>query len=392
MPEDAVFDVCLSFAGEHRDYVRGVYEALSVRGVECFFDEPHQVELWGQDLVERFDEVFRKEAQFCVACVSEDWVKRTWPAHERRSALARMLEEPGYLLPVRFDDTEVPGLSPTIGYVDGTILEPHELADLITRKVKRRPRSNFLPLIPNRMIAALGIKADDEEGQVKAVSQARAFLTSLEELNDDAREMAVFVLGFGCTCELPEYVHMPLDRVAEVLGLSVERVKRALKGLRRAHGFSLAALMDDKEDPDGMIDVCLSWEARTPQAAPGNATAVASAMIREAGYQACAACHSDALDRLDFSRTSSMLDWNGDEFERLDENAVPRALRDLTGSLLDEGWALEMTFDQLRFLEPDDLLYEVIPLDDQHDPKCVEQARAALEDLVYGRAGGDRAA
>src|ERR1700753_2154746 len=110
MPDDSTYDVCLSFAGDHRDYVREVYASLALRGVECFFDEPHQVDLWGQDLSQRFDEVFRKEAQFCVACVSSEWVRRSWPAHERRSALARMIEEPGYLLPVRFDDTEVPGL------------------------------------------------------------------------------------------------------------------------------------------------------------------------------------------------------------------------------------------------------------------------------------------
>ena len=148
MTEEVTYDVCLSFAGEQRDFVRELWEALTARGVECFFDEPHQVDLWGRDLAERFDQVFRKEAQFCVACVSREWVDRTWPAHERRSAIARMLEEPGYLLPVRFDDSEVPGLSPTIGYLDGTLLTPAELADLITRKVKRRQRERFLPPIP----------------------------------------------------------------------------------------------------------------------------------------------------------------------------------------------------------------------------------------------------
>jgi hypothetical protein len=164
MPEGVTFDVCLSFAGRDRDYVRSVYESLALRGIECFFDEPHQVEFWGQDLAERFDQIFRKEAQFCVAFVSEEWVQRTWPAHERRSALARMLQDPGYLLPVRFEDIDVPRLSPTIGYLDGTLLEPRELAALITKKVKRRPRQNFVPMNPNRVFAALGLRPGDEDG------------------------------------------------------------------------------------------------------------------------------------------------------------------------------------------------------------------------------------
>ncbi|HET7443519.1 MAG TPA: TIR domain-containing protein [Solirubrobacterales bacterium] len=391
MAEDVVYDVCLSFPGEHRDYVRSVYEALALRGIECFFDEPHQVELWGQDLAERFDRVFRKEAQFCVAFVSEEWVKRTWPAHERRSAVARMLQEPGYLLPVRFDDTEVPGMSPTIGYLDGTILKPHELAELIVKKVKRRPRYNFLPLNPNRMFAALGIRPDDEDGQVKAASQAEAFLTALGNLDSDTREMAVFILGFGCTCRLPESIHMPMDRIATVMDLSVDRTKRALRGIRRAPEFSIVGLVDEDEDPEGGFDLCLSWEPRTPKAPPGDATHVASAMIREAGYQACESCHIGALERLDFSRTSSMLDWNGDEFEVLDENAAPPALRELIGYLLDAGWTYELTFDQLRFLEPDGLFFEVVPLEDRHDPESIKQAREPIEDLVYGTVDENKA-
>lgn len=385
MAEAAPFDVCLSFAGEHRDYVRRVYEALTLRGVECFFDEPHQVELWGQDIAARFDEVFRKEAQFCVACVSSEWVRRTWPSHERRSAIARMIEEPGYLLPVRFDDTEVPGLSPTIGYLNGTVLEPYELADLITRKVKRRPRYDYVPPNPNRLFAALGIEADDEEGQLRAISRAEAFLAALQSLGEKGREMVLFILGWGCPCRAPESVHMPIDRIVKAIDASSpEQVMGALAEIRRSPEFTLSGLLDENGSTEEGFDLCLTWEPRTPKAPPGAATDLANLMIREAGYQACDSCHSKALDRLDFSRMSSLLDWSGDDFEVLDENAAPSALRDLVGCLLDEGWAMEMTFDQLRFLEPQALFYEVVPLEDRHSPECLDAAKEKLEGLLYG--------
>lgn len=185
---------------------------------------------------------------------------------------------------------------------------------------------------------------------------------------------------------------MPMDRAAKVIDLSVDRMKRALRGIRRAPEFSLTGLFDENEDPAAAFDLCLSWEPRTPKAPPGNATAVTSAMIREAGYQACESCRDEALERLDFSRTSSMLDWNGDEFEVLDENAAPPALRESIGYLLDDGWIYEMTFDHLRFLRPDGLFFKVVPLEDRHDPASVEQARVSIEALVYGAAEEDEAA
>ena len=39
--------------------------------------------------------------------------------HERRSAMARALEERGneYILPIKVDDAELPGLQPTVGHM-----------------------------------------------------------------------------------------------------------------------------------------------------------------------------------------------------------------------------------------------------------------------------------
>ena len=43
---------------------------------------------------------------------------KVWPTHELRSAQARALSQSvEYILPVRFDETEIPGLLNTVGYV-----------------------------------------------------------------------------------------------------------------------------------------------------------------------------------------------------------------------------------------------------------------------------------
>ena len=48
----------------------------------------------------------RNRTAYVVVFISKAYVEKTWPRHERRAALSRMIQEQGeYVLPVRFDDT-----------------------------------------------------------------------------------------------------------------------------------------------------------------------------------------------------------------------------------------------------------------------------------------------
>jgi hypothetical protein len=135
---DELYDVCFSFAGEDRGYVRQVAAALTDAGVRVFFDEYEVVDLWGRDLYQHLSEVYRRNATFCVIFISNHYAAKVWPRHELQSAQARAFgENREYILPARFDDTELPGLLPTTGYVDLRVVSPKDLADLITRKLRR---------------------------------------------------------------------------------------------------------------------------------------------------------------------------------------------------------------------------------------------------------------
>jgi hypothetical protein len=132
------FDVALSFAGENREYVGSIANQLRARGIRVFYDEYEQATLWGKDLYEHLDDVYQRAARYCVLFVSEHYARKVWTTHERKSAQARALrEKEEYILPVRLDDTEIPGLRPTIGYIDTRFTTPDELVDLILRKVQR---------------------------------------------------------------------------------------------------------------------------------------------------------------------------------------------------------------------------------------------------------------
>ena len=134
------FDVALSYAGENRSYVYEVANYLRANDVRVFYDEFYTAELWGQDLYAYLDNVYRERARFTVVFISRSYVAKPWPSHERQSAQARALNELGpYLLPVRFDDSSMPGLRPTVSYLDASRLSPDQLAQLIIDKLADVP-------------------------------------------------------------------------------------------------------------------------------------------------------------------------------------------------------------------------------------------------------------
>ncbi len=134
------FDVALSFAGEDRAYVHEVAALLRQAGIHVFYDEFLAADLWGSDLYTLLDDVYRKKARFVVAFVSKYYVNKPWTRHERQSAQARALLAPApYFLPVRLDDSELPGLRPTIAYVDARRTSATQLVALIQQKLDGTP-------------------------------------------------------------------------------------------------------------------------------------------------------------------------------------------------------------------------------------------------------------
>lgn len=135
------FDVALSFAGEDRDYVEQVANILKDLGVTVFYDRFEQVNLWGADLAEHLGKIYGADSRYVVLFASRHYAAKAWPNHEKQFALGRHLRgDTGRILPVRIDDTEIPGLPPTIGYLDVRVLTPAKLAELIRQKLDSAER------------------------------------------------------------------------------------------------------------------------------------------------------------------------------------------------------------------------------------------------------------
>ena len=131
------YDVAISFAGEQLGLAQAINDALEARGVRVFFAPGPTPETWGANLPELFDRVFRKDARYCLVVVSAAYKAKMWPRLELRAALARAVDsfEEQYLLPIRTDDTNLPGLRPSVGYVDARNTSPEDIVGLLVAKL-----------------------------------------------------------------------------------------------------------------------------------------------------------------------------------------------------------------------------------------------------------------
>jgi hypothetical protein len=114
------YDVAFSFAGEDRSVVEQLAVLLRENGLAVFYDNFKKSDLWGRDLFQHLDDVYANQARFCVIFVSEAYARKAWTNHELKSAQSRafLQKNEAYILPVRLDDTEIPGIRPTMGYLD----------------------------------------------------------------------------------------------------------------------------------------------------------------------------------------------------------------------------------------------------------------------------------
>ncbi|MBI2427964.1 MAG: TIR domain-containing protein [Ignavibacteriales bacterium] len=130
------YDVSFSFAGENRDYVERCADILKTKGIKVFYDSFEKASLWGKNLVDHLADIYSNRSRFVVMFVSEHYIKKAWPTHERQHAQARALvTNDVYILPAKFDDSEVPGLPSTVSYIDLRKTTPEEFVELILKKL-----------------------------------------------------------------------------------------------------------------------------------------------------------------------------------------------------------------------------------------------------------------
>jgi hypothetical protein len=136
MADSLEFDIALSFAGEDRSWAEKLATLLKSQGVRVFYDEFFQATLWGKNLYQHLQQIYREKARYCIVFVSEAYVRKSWTKHELEQVQARSFgEDREYILPLRLDDSVLPGVNVTIGYNDLRQTSVERVAQLALEKL-----------------------------------------------------------------------------------------------------------------------------------------------------------------------------------------------------------------------------------------------------------------
>ena len=203
-----------------------------------------------------------------------------------------------YLLPVRFDDTEIPGLPGTVGYIDANSVSSAELDQMIEKRVMPARRSKYFPENPTRLFDSFD--AEDVEEQLNLRSCTKHFFRSLELMSLEERKIAFTFFLHSCPAELPDNVHISQDFLSRLSGVAVEDLRQFLGGMISL-GFRISERDDDEHGylGDNSIFV-LQWNDLRVGGI-GEATLVADEAIKLVAERYCTEHTMETLMRLDFS-------------------------------------------------------------------------------------------
>ena len=114
------FKVALSFSGKHRAFIKRVAQRLSQDLTsDCvLYDEYHRAEFAVPDLDLHLQELYQREAELIAIFLSAGYKGSDWCGLEWRALRSLIMQRRGrQIMLLRFDDTEIPGIHPTDGYI-----------------------------------------------------------------------------------------------------------------------------------------------------------------------------------------------------------------------------------------------------------------------------------
>ncbi len=176
------YDVVLTFAGEDREYVESVVNELHGHDISVFYDHNEQSFLWGKDLQPTFGEIYRAYAQYCMVFISKHYPKKAWARMELKFAKDRATKDEmkEYILPIRLDDTTIPEIADTIGYIPGTT-PPEKVAELFVEKLNA---PGFARTSPRKRVFVSYCHESDE--------QLKDFIIGQSKNSDSPFEVAAY--------------------------------------------------------------------------------------------------------------------------------------------------------------------------------------------------------
>ena len=189
--QERQYDVALSFAGEDRHYAEQLANRLQTEGYSVFYDKNELANLVGKNLYDRLSSIYKDEAWYCVMFLSEHYGQERWTRHERESAQAREFEEDReYIIPIRLDDTEIPGILPTDGYLDLRSMGIEAICQVLVEKLSDITSQTETTSIP--MPAAA--ESDSGEFALLLTEDRKLYFFSVQSTCWDSTEISLELL------------------------------------------------------------------------------------------------------------------------------------------------------------------------------------------------------
>ncbi len=130
------YDIVLSFAGEDRYYAETLANMLLNQGLKVFYDKYEEASLWGKNLYDYLTDIYQNKAHYCIMLLSRYYAAKLWTNLEQQAAQARAFQEnQEYILPIRLDDTAIPGILPTIAYLRWPPETPENIVKAVLSKI-----------------------------------------------------------------------------------------------------------------------------------------------------------------------------------------------------------------------------------------------------------------
>ena len=140
------FLVAFSFAGEQRDMVRSIAEAVETKigSNNVFFDEWFEYYIAGQDADLKLQEIYGERCELAVVCVSERFGGKPWTQAEHEAIRARLMKSRESadkrvqlaILPIRVGDGDVQGIPFNTIVPDVRGRTPGKTAELIVDRLR----------------------------------------------------------------------------------------------------------------------------------------------------------------------------------------------------------------------------------------------------------------
>lgn len=134
-----IFDVSLSFPGEHRKYVESVAKSLSfsLGPNRVFYDNFFKAQLARPNADTLLQDIYRKRSRLIVAFVGKAYSNKDWCGLELR-AIHELVKtkKDTIVMYVRTDDGEVEGIFSTDGYIDADQHSAEEIAAFVAERLQ----------------------------------------------------------------------------------------------------------------------------------------------------------------------------------------------------------------------------------------------------------------